>query len=298
MVTPEDLDEMHRFEDPNLYDADRLAHSEGWVRPVAIRATQGHSFLGYHKHPLLVNIDHDMMNMKLTKDFSYRLAGGYHVTRVENLASLVTKGIIPGGGQGGRDHVFLGEYAPWDELNTSTLTYLGPDNHSLLVLYIPARRFLKYKSFVTYNGDIVVMETIPFHEVQDVWISGISPEMGKPAVNPRIITSNKIVNEVVCQCELATCSALKVIVESVMEGMVRTAQQKERTDLVEELKEHWEAFSSNPNDGKSAASMGAALVLSRYELNPKVQREQTLPQLYVQGAEKHAELSSVQRTIR
>ena len=49
------------------------------------------------------------------------------MTRVENLASLVMKGIIPGGGEGGRDHVFFGEYAPWDELNMSTLTYLGPD---------------------------------------------------------------------------------------------------------------------------------------------------------------------------
>ena len=270
VVTPEDMDEMHKFEDGNFYDANRLAHSGGWIRPVAIRATQGHSFLGYHKHPLQVNIDHDQMNMKLTRDFSFRLGGGYHVTRVENLASLVMKGIIPGGGEGGRDHVFFGEYAPWDELNMSTLTYLGPDTKSLLVLYVPARRLLKYKSFVTYNGDIVVMETIPFHEVQDMWIAGISPEIGKPAVNPRKITSNKIANEVVCQCELASCSALQVIVQSVMEGMVKTAKQKGRHDLVDELHEHWEEHSKNPNDGVSAASMGAALVLVRYEVNPRV----------------------------
>ena len=73
VVTPEDMDEMHKFEDGNFYDANRLAHSGGWIRPIAIRATQGHSFLGYHKHPLQVNIDHDEMNMKLTRDFSFRL---------------------------------------------------------------------------------------------------------------------------------------------------------------------------------------------------------------------------------
>ncbi len=269
LTTPEDMEDIHKVEDRDLYDADRLAHSGGWIRPVAIRATQGHSFLGYHKYPLCVNTDHDKMHMKLTRDMSFRLGGGYHVTRVENLASLVTKGIIPGGGQGGRDHVFLGEYAPWDDLNMSTLTYLGPDTTWLLVLYIPARRLLKYKSFITYNGDIIVMETIPFHEVQDVWISGISPGLGRPAVNPRKITSSRIANEIVCQCELANCSALKVIVESVMDGMIRTAQQKDRNDLIDELRGHWDVYSSNPADGRSAASMGAALVLVRYELNSK-----------------------------
>lgn len=269
LTVPDDIPDIHKVEDRDLYDADRLAHSGGWIRPVAIRATQGHSFLGSHKYPLYVNIDHDRMHMKLTRELSFKLAGGYDVTRIDNMASLVTKGIMPGGGQGGRDHVFLGEYAPWDELNMSTLTYLGPDTRSLLVLYIPARRLLKYKSFVTYNGDIVVMETIPFHEVQDAWIAGVSPEHGKPAVNPKKITSNKIANEVVCQCELASCSALKVIIESVMEAIIRKAEDKERSDLLEELRSHWNVYSSDPTDGKSAASMGAALVLVRYEVNPR-----------------------------
>ena len=53
------------------YDADRLARSGGWIRPLAIRATSGHSFSGDHKHPLSVNIDYDRMNMTLTKELAW-----------------------------------------------------------------------------------------------------------------------------------------------------------------------------------------------------------------------------------
>ena len=33
------------------------------------------------------------------------------------LPSIAAKGLMPGGGAGGRDHVFFGENAPWDPLN-------------------------------------------------------------------------------------------------------------------------------------------------------------------------------------
>lgn len=128
-IGPPDLPELQQFEDASLYDADRLARSGGWIRPLAIRATQGHSFSGGHKRRLCVNIDQERMNMKLTKELSFKLAGGYHATWVENLSS---------------DHVFFGEYAPWHPLNSSTLAYLGSDANFLLVLYVPTRRLLKY----------------------------------------------------------------------------------------------------------------------------------------------------------
>lgn len=85
---------------------------------------------------------------------------------------------MPGGGTGGRDHAFFGEYAPWDHLNSSTLAYLGSDANSILVMYVPVRRLLKYRSSLTYNGDVVVRDVVPFHEVHDVWIAGKSPDLG------------------------------------------------------------------------------------------------------------------------
>lgn len=88
-------------------------------------------------------------------------------------------------------------------LNSSTLTYLRSDANYLLVLYVPVHRLLRYRSDLTYNGDVIVRDVVPFHEVQDLWIAAKSPEFGKAATNPRKITSDRIVNEVVCQCELA-----------------------------------------------------------------------------------------------
>ena len=92
---------------------DRLAKAKGWLRPMAIRATSGHSFTGDHRNPLLVNIDHERVNIRLTHEFASKMAGGYHVTEVRNLMSIVNTGIIPGGGHGSRDHAFFGEFAPW-----------------------------------------------------------------------------------------------------------------------------------------------------------------------------------------
>lgn len=34
VVRPSDMHEMHDFEDPQVYDATRLAQSGGWIRPV------------------------------------------------------------------------------------------------------------------------------------------------------------------------------------------------------------------------------------------------------------------------
>lgn len=231
---PPNLQELQKFEDPTIYDAERLAPSGGRVRPLAIRTTSGHSFSGGHKYKLCVNIDLEMMNMRLTKELSFKLAGGYHVTRIENLPSIVMKGIMPRGGSGGRDHRFFGEYAPWDQLNSSALAYLGSDTNFILVLfYVPIRRLLKYRSSLTYNGDVIVRDVVPFHEVQDVWLPGKSPELGRPAANPKKISSDKIINEVVCQCELADQSVPPQVVEGTMKGLV--ADQRERPDLIHEM---------------------------------------------------------------
>ena len=190
-VSPQHVRQIQQIEGSTHYDADTLAKSGGWIRPLAIRATSGHSFSGEHKRPLCVNIDYERMNMQLTKELAQKLAGGYHVTRMENLSSITSKGLIPGGEDGGRDHMFFAEYAPWDEVNSSTIAYINPDVKTLLVLYVPIKRLLKYRSFVTYNGDVIVMDTVPFHEVTDVWTAKPSPKMGKPATDPKKITSNK-----------------------------------------------------------------------------------------------------------
>ena len=272
VATPEDMGEIQKYEDPALYEeslGDRLVKAKGWLRPLAIRATSGHSFTGDHRNPLLVNIDHENVNIRLTHEFASKMAGGYHVTEVRNLMSIVNAGIIPGGGYGSRDHAFFGEFAPWDPRNSSTLNYLGSGNEYLLVLYVPANRLLKYRSSITYNGDIVVMDTVPFPEVQEIWTSKKSPGRRYPAQDPVRIASHKVVDEVVIQCEYASKAAPPPVIRTLMDRFVDKATEIGRSDIADELGAAWQAYSNNPNNGKAAANMGVAMVLARHDLFPK-----------------------------
>ena len=93
----------------------------------------------------MVNIDYKNLNMPFTKEMTAQLGGGYHVTSVKNLLSIVKHGLMPGGNAGARDHVFFGEHGPWDPINTCTLTYVAGETE-ILVLYVPGPRLLKYRS--------------------------------------------------------------------------------------------------------------------------------------------------------
>ncbi len=261
IASPTDMPAIQRFEDPAHFHAEDLIRCGGFIRPVAIRATAVHSFTGDHKFRLDVNVDFDNMNMKFTKELAFKLGGGYHVTHINSLLSIIKKGIVPGGGSGGRDHMFFGEYAPWDPANSCTLAYLGPDVEQLLVMYVPASRLLKYRS-------IIVRDVVPFHEIQEMWITGKSRSIGLPAVNPRRIMSDKIVDEVVCQCELADRSVPSAMIRIVVDNLIKEATNRGRTDLIHALEKCWEPYVRSHSDGVVAAAMGAQIVLSCYELFP------------------------------
>ena len=57
MALPSEMQRILQIENPDIYNADSMARCSGFVRPVAIRATSGHSFSGDHKFRLDVNID-------------------------------------------------------------------------------------------------------------------------------------------------------------------------------------------------------------------------------------------------
>ena len=109
-------------------------------------------------------------------------------------------------------------------------------------------------------------DTIPFHEVQDIWIAGKSPQPGRPATNPRKITSDSIVDEVVFQCEFADRSVPSPIAQVQMDELISQAEKARRPDLIQEMEKKWEPYVKNPNDGNAAADRGATLVIARHEL--------------------------------
>ena len=235
-ITPDELEEMLKHEDRSIYNEHVMKQYRGWVRPIALRATSGHSFHAPNKRPLMVNIDYKNLHMPFTKEIAAQVGGGYHVTSARNLVSIVKQGLMPGGNAGTRDHVFFGECAPWDPINTCTITWIAGEQH-ILVLYIPGTRLLKYKSGFTFNGDIVVGETIPFSEVQDAWIARKSDFSGDVASGPRRIMSSKVTEEVVCQCDDADRGVPPQIIKGKVDRLVTRARELGKDELVDELKD-------------------------------------------------------------
>ena len=183
-------------------------------------------------------------------------------------------GLMPGGNAGNRDHVFFGEYAPWDPINTCTFTYVA-NEEMILVHYVPGARLLKYRPGLTYNGDIVVGETVPFSEVQEAWIAKKSDYGGTVATGPRRIMSSKVVDEVVCQCDYADRAVPPQIIKGKLDKMIQKARELEKEETIEELKTRWESYYSNTDDGNAAAELGASIAIARHELYPSELHDRT-----------------------
>ena len=165
-------------------------------------------------------------------------------------------------------------------VDSSTIAYIDRDVKSLLVLYIPIRRLLKYRSYVTYSGDVIVMDAISFHDVTDVWTAQPSPKIGWPATDPKKISSNKVVNEVACQCEYASKSVPMQVVENVMKGLIGVARQTGRIDvIIDDLEENWSNYAKSSYSGNARCP----IVVARQELCPKESAKYRLcPKLHVQ----------------
>ena len=266
-ITPDELDDMLKHEDRTIYNEDVVRQYRGWIRPIALRATSGHSFHAPNKRPLMVKIDYKNLNMPFTKEIAAQVGGGYHVTSVKNLLSIVKHGLMPGGNAGTRDHVFFGENAPWDPINTCTITWIAGEQY-ILVLYVPGTRLLKYRSGLTYNGDIVVGETVPFSEVQDAWIARKSDFSGDVASGPRRIMSSKVTEEVVCQCDNADRGVPPQIIKGKLDRLITRARELGKVELVDELKERWEEYNNDLSNGYVGAELGAAIAMTAHELYP------------------------------
>ena len=119
-----------------------------------------------------------------------------------------------------------------------TLNYIGGED-LILVLYVPVACLLKIRSGFTFNGDVVVSETIPFHEVQEAWIAEKAAK-GAVASGPRRIMSTKAINEVVCQCENADRAVPPQVLKSKVDKCVQKARDLGKDEIIEELKNRWE----------------------------------------------------------
>ena len=126
---------------------------------------------------------------------------------------------------------------------------------------MPANRLLKYRSSITYNGDIVVMDTVPFPEVQEIWIAKKSPSRRDPAQDPFRITSHKVVDEVVVQCEYATMAAPPPVIQALMDTHSLTKQQRSE-EMTSSM--NWEPHGKHiPRTQATADVLGCLPVVTR-----------------------------------
>ena len=105
----------------------------GWIMPVAVRATSGHSARNR------VELKPELIMRRLNLKTAFKLKGAFHVTSPTNLMSILKHGIVPGGESQRRPMTFFGVFPPWDERNRVTRTR-SPNEGELhmLIIYVPS----------------------------------------------------------------------------------------------------------------------------------------------------------------
>ena len=77
----------------------------GWIMPVAVRASSGHS------KDIRVPLDHTRLFKRLDLRTAVGLQGAYHVTSPSNLESILKEGLAPGGTEGKRLMSYFGVFS-------------------------------------------------------------------------------------------------------------------------------------------------------------------------------------------
>ena len=203
-----DIIQEHRI-DPLRKDEDPLGTVyDGWIMPVAIRATSGQS-----DKKMKFELDPYMMMHRLDLRTALALQGGYHVTSPSNLKSILENGIMPGGSEGNRVMSYFGVFPPWDRRNRSARTRSPiPGELWMLVIYVPPSELSRFGAGLSGSGDILVPQVIPPDEIKEIWIArNCSAEIDQYTkekrwviTSPRKIFSRKLVDEIVTYADFKT----------------------------------------------------------------------------------------------
>lgn len=134
-----DIINAYKIQPPTPADDPLGEEYNGWIMPVAVRVTSGHS------SDIRIPLDPFMMMRRLDLRTALKLQGGYHVTSPSYLKSILQNGIMPGGTEGKRTMNYFGIFPPWDMRNRSTRTR-SPVNDEMwmLVIFVPPHTSLPY----------------------------------------------------------------------------------------------------------------------------------------------------------
>ena len=138
----------------------------GWVMPIAIRASSGHS------KDIEVPLEPTKIFKRLDLKTAIGLKGAYHVTSPSRLGSILRDGLIPGGLEGKRMMNYFGVFPLWDMRNRSTRTRSPLVGEPImLIVYVPPGELTRFGAGLSGGGDILVPERVPPEEIREIWIA-------------------------------------------------------------------------------------------------------------------------------
>ena len=139
----------------------------GWVMPIAIRASSGHS------KDIEVPLEPTKIFKRLDLKTAIGLKGAYHVTSPSRLGSILRDGLIPGGLEGKRMMNYFGVFPPWDMRNSRSTRTRSPlvGEPIMLIVYVPPGELTRFGAGLSGGGDILVPERVPPEEIREIWIA-------------------------------------------------------------------------------------------------------------------------------
>ena len=129
------------------------------IEAIGIRATQGHS--------VKLGIDGSRLFSPLTTGVVPSISALCHVTREEHLPSIFRSGLVPGGGEGGREFTHLGWTLEDDKRNV--VTGRGRRDYNATIILKP-QVINRFPIVLSHNGVLLTDSVIPFEYFQKVLV--------------------------------------------------------------------------------------------------------------------------------